>query len=102
MLNTLSAQLHFVGQMQQADTAHVKPLRAIRDETKTAEREQTITMDTMKEAFAKEKIVGKHYKRIQREPTPTDAAHAEDWPVMASAERSMARYFVVESERPQE
>jgi Asp-tRNA(Asn)/Glu-tRNA(Gln) amidotransferase C subunit len=102
MLDTLSAQLHFVGEIQQADTAGVKPLRAIRDETSIAEQEQTITMDTLKGAFAKEKVIGKHHKRIQRDTTPPDASHVEDWPVLASAERKKSKYFVVESERPQE
>jgi Asp-tRNA(Asn)/Glu-tRNA(Gln) amidotransferase C subunit len=102
MLETLSAQLHFVGEMQRADTTGVQPLRAIRDETSIAEREQTITMDTLKDAFAKEKIIGRHYKRIQRDTTPVAADHGEDWPVLASAERKVARYFIVESERPQE
>ncbi|KAF2689804.1 hypothetical protein K458DRAFT_290934 [Lentithecium fluviatile CBS 122367] len=102
MLDTLSAQLHFVGEIQQVDTAGVKPLRAIRDETETAELEQTITLDTLKEAIAKEKVIGKHYKRIQRDATPVDARDVENWDVLGSAQRRVGRYFVVESERPQE
>jgi len=102
MLDTLSAQLHFVGEMQRADTAGVKPLRAIRDETEAAENEHTITMETLQDAFAKEKAIGKHYKRIQRDTTQTPSNEAEDWPVLGSAERKVGKYFVVESERPQE
>lgn len=102
MLSTLSNQLHFVGKMQHVDTTGIKPLRAIRDETPAAEQEQTITLETLREALAKEKVIGKYYKRIQRDTTPADALHVEDWDVLGSAERKQGRYFVVESERPQE
>lgn len=102
MLDTLSAQLHFVGEIQQVDTAGVTPLRAIRDETLLAEQEQTITLETLKGALAKEKVIGKHYKRIQRDATPVDAREVEDWDVLGSAERKAGKYFVVESERPSE
>lgn len=102
MLDTLSAQLHFVGEIQQVDTTGVKPLRAIRDETAAAEHEQTITLETLKDAFAKEKVIGKHYKRVQRDTSPVDAKDVEDWDVLGCAERKAGKYFVVESERPQE
>lgn len=102
MMDTLSAQLHFVGEIQQVDTSGIKPLRALRDETATAEQEQTITLDTLRAALAKEKIVGKHYKRIQRETTPVDAKNVENWDVLGSAQRKAGKYLVVESERPQE
>ncbi|KAF2131032.1 hypothetical protein P153DRAFT_374832 [Dothidotthia symphoricarpi CBS 119687] len=102
MLDTLAAQLHFVGQIQKVDTTGVKPLVVIRDETKAAEGEQTITLETLKDALAKEKVVGKHHRRIQRDPTPVDARDVEGWDVLGSAERKAGKYFVVESERPQE
>jgi Asp-tRNA(Asn)/Glu-tRNA(Gln) amidotransferase C subunit len=102
MLETLAAQLHFVGKIQEVDTTGVEPLRAIRDETAAAEQEQTVTMATLADALNNEKIIGKHYKRIQRDTAPVDAKEAEDWDVLGSAERKTGRYFVVESERPQE
>ncbi|EMD95980.1 hypothetical protein COCC4DRAFT_35727 [Bipolaris maydis ATCC 48331] len=102
MLDTLAAQLHFVGKIQEVDTTGVKPLRAIRDETAAAEEEQKITLETLKDALAKEKVVGRHHKRIQRDTTPVDAKDVEDWDVLGSAERKSGKYFVVESERPQE
>jgi hypothetical protein len=102
MLSTLADQLHFVGKIQELDTTGVKPLRAIRDETAAAEAQQTITLETLKDALAKEKVVGKHYKRIQRDSTPADASDVEKWDVLGSAERKQGKYFVVESERPQE
>lgn len=102
MLATLADQLHFVSKMQQVDTTGVKPLRAIRDETAAAEAEQMITLETLKDTLAKEKVIGKHYKRIQRDTTPVDASDVESWDVLGSAERKQGKYFVVESERPQE
>ncbi|KAG9205244.1 hypothetical protein G6514_008821 [Epicoccum nigrum] len=102
MLDTLAAQLHFVGEIQRVDTTGVKPLRAICDETQAAEQEQTIGLDTLKEALAKEKTIGKWYRRIQRDTTPVNATEVEDWDVLGSAEKKMGKYFVVESERPPE
>jgi Asp-tRNA(Asn)/Glu-tRNA(Gln) amidotransferase C subunit len=102
MLDTLAAQLHFVGKIQEVDTTGVEPLRAIRDETAAAEEEQTITMETLADAFNNEKTIGTHYKRIQRDTSPVDAKDAESWDVLGSAERKAGKYFVVESERPQE
>ena len=101
-MDTLAAQLHFVGKIQQVDTTGIKPLRAIRDETAAAELEQTITVESLKDALGKEKIVGKYYKRIQRDSAPVDANDAEDWDVLGSAEKKAGKYFVVESKRPQE
>lgn len=102
MLDTLAAQLHFVGEIQRVDTTGVKPLRAIRDETEAAEQEQTIGLDTLKEALAKEKTIGKWHRRIQRGTTPADARDVEGWDVLGSAEKKVGKYFVVESERPPE
>ena len=102
MLDTLAAQLHFVGKIQEVDTTGIKPLRAIRDETAAAEEEQAITLETLKDALDKEKVVGRHHRRIKRDPMPIDAKDVEDWDVLGSAERKSGKYFVVESERPQE
>jgi Asp-tRNA(Asn)/Glu-tRNA(Gln) amidotransferase C subunit len=102
MLDTLTAQLHFVGKIQEVDTTGVEPLRAIRDETAEAEAEQTITIGKMQRALEKEQVVGRYHKRIERNTTPVDASDVEDWDVLGSAERKSGKYFVVESERPQE
>ncbi|KAF9698358.1 hypothetical protein EKO04_003619 [Ascochyta lentis] len=102
MLDTLAAQLHFVGEIQRVDTTGVQPLRAIRDETKAAEQEQTIGLDTLKEALAREKVIGKWHRRVQRDTTPVNAKDVEDWDVLGSAEKRAGKYFVVESERPPE
>ncbi|KAF3008836.1 hypothetical protein E8E13_010808 [Curvularia kusanoi] len=102
MLDTLAAQLYFVGEIQRVDTTGIKPLRAIRDETQAAEQEQTIGLDTLKEALAKEETIGKWHRRIQRDTTPVNAKDVEDWDVLGSAEKKVGKYFVVESERPPE
>lgn len=102
MLDTLADQLHFVGKIQEVDTTGVEPLRAIRDESEAAVQEQTITLDTLKDALAREKVIGTHHKRIQRDTMPVDAKSVEDWDVLGSAKRTSGRYFIVESERPQE
>jgi len=102
MLDTLAAQLHFVSEIQRVDTTGVEPLRAIRDETEVAEQEYTIGLDTLQEALAKEKTIGKWHRRIQRDTTPVEARDAEDWDILGSAEKKVGRYFVVESERPPE
>lgn len=102
MLDTLADQLHFVGKIQEVDTTGVEPLRVIRDETELAEAEQTITVETLQEALQSEKVIGTHYRRIQRVSTPVDAKDVESWDVLGSAERKTGKFFVVESERPQE
>ncbi|KAH8730608.1 hypothetical protein GQ44DRAFT_575763, partial [Phaeosphaeriaceae sp. PMI808] len=102
MLKTLAAQLHFVGKIQEVDTTNIEPLRAIRDETTMTEKEQTISIKSLSDALKKENTVGTYYKRIQRDITPVDDKKAEQWDVLGSAERKAGKYFVVESERPQE
>jgi Asp-tRNA(Asn)/Glu-tRNA(Gln) amidotransferase C subunit len=102
MLETLAAQLHFVGKIQEVDTTGIEPLRAIRDETAAAEAEQTITLETLADALKNEKVIGTHYQRIQRDTTPVGAKDVEDWDVLGSAQRKAGKYFVVESERPLE
>ncbi|KAF2198756.1 hypothetical protein GQ43DRAFT_144690 [Delitschia confertaspora ATCC 74209] len=99
MLETLSAQLHFVGEIQQVDTTGVTPLPAIRDETVAAEESQVITLEGLRDALGQEEVVGKHYKRIKRKSGSVDAKDVDGWDVLGQAERKVGRYFVVESER---
>lgn len=101
MLKTLNSQLHFVKDIQQVDTTDVVPLRAIRDETVAAEKENSITMESLTDAFRKEDVVGKHYKRIKRrrEPPADHAKEAEDWDVLGHASRKSGRFFVVDSSK---
>lgn len=98
MLETLASQLHFVKEIQNVDTAGVKPLRALRDETDVAEKENEITLDTLKEALAQEDVVGQYYKRIRRrqdKPSPPD--NPEAWNPLDHAQRKVGKFFVVDN-----
>ncbi|KAF1989003.1 hypothetical protein K402DRAFT_319703, partial [Aulographum hederae CBS 113979] len=98
ILNTLRSQLHFVKEIQKVDTTGVPALKSLRDETAAAEREIQVNLDTLKEAFANEEVLGNYYKRIRRkEETPVDTKGAEDWDVLGSAQKKVGRYFVVDS-----
>jgi len=98
MLRDLRSQLHFVKAIQQVDTTGAEPLRTIRDETIEAEKENEITLDSMKEALADEEVVGKHHKRIRRRHVVNEEmSKAENWDVLGQAPKKVGRYFVVES-----
>jgi Asp-tRNA(Asn)/Glu-tRNA(Gln) amidotransferase C subunit len=98
MLLTLSSQLHFVEEIQKVDTTDVEPLRAIRDETGSAEKESEVTLERLKEAFAQEDMVGKHYKRIRRrQERPSPPNNPEDWQPLHHAQSKVGKYFVVDS-----
>ena len=84
------------------DTRGVRPLRSIRDESDEAEKEGEITLDTVADALAREKVVGKHYKRIRRggpslveEEDGKDTAY-EKFDVFGGAIRRKGNYFVVD------
>lgn len=98
MMDTLAAQLHFVKEMQKVDTTGIEPLRAIRDETRTSQKEQEITMDTLKDALAQEEVVGKFYKRIRRKAATTKPELEPDgWNPLGQASRTSGKFFVVDS-----
>ncbi|KAF2432102.1 hypothetical protein EJ08DRAFT_162843 [Tothia fuscella] len=98
MLNTLASQLHFVKEIQKVDTTGVEPLRALRDETKGAEANDEITLDTLKDALAHEDVVGRHYKRIRRrqEQQPLNDNPA-GWRPLDHAQRKVGKYFTVDN-----
>ena len=99
MLETLSSQLHFVRSIQSVDTAGVEPLRSLRNETEEGDKERTFGMAEMKDALAKEEVVGKYHKRIRRrkDGRQDEAVKiAEEWNVLGSAQRKVGRFFVVE------
>lgn len=98
MLRDLKAQLHFVKAIQSVDTTGVEPLRAIRDETAEAEKENEINLETMKGALAQEETVGKYHRRIRRKHVvDEESKKAEDWDVLGQASKKVGKYFVVES-----
>jgi Asp-tRNA(Asn)/Glu-tRNA(Gln) amidotransferase C subunit len=101
MLRTLADQLHFVRAVQAVDTDGVEPLRALRDETTEAESEieQEITRQS-EEAFGKEEVLGKFYKRIRRkrdvEVVDGERNVVGDWDPVEMAETRLGKFFVVE------
>lgn len=101
LLSTLRSQLHFVRSIQSIDTTGVKPLVSIRDETTQGVQEQTIGLATLREALAKEDVIG-HNKRPRRRRdqagTKKDQiSGVEDWDVLKGASEKVGKYFVVRS-----
>ena len=97
MLSTLSAQLHFVRNIQKVDTTGVAPLQSLRDETEAGRKDSTIDLEQLREAFAQEEIKGDYHKRIRRrQHESTTATKADEWDVLGHAEKKVGRYFVVE------
>ncbi|GAB0134233.1 hypothetical protein EsDP_00002613 [Epichloe bromicola] len=97
MIDTLQSQLQFVRAVQRVDTEGVEPLRAIRDETPEAVRENTITLEDMKSLLSKEELVG-FYKRPRRIREKIEEFD-EKWDVLATASKKAGKYFVVESSK---
>lgn len=100
MIATLQSQLAFVRAVQRVDTKGVEPLSAIRDETEQAIRENTIGLEDLKEALAKEVHVG-HYQRPQRVKEKL-SPDEEKWDALATASRKAGKYFVVQSAKTQD
>lgn len=101
LLDTLRSQLHFVRNIQSIDTTGVKPLVSIRDETAQGVQEQTIGLETLREALEKEDVVG-HNKRPRRRRDEAGKKKkqiegVEDWDVLKGASEKVGRYFVVRS-----
>lgn len=98
MLSTLSAQLHFVKEIQKVDTTRIPPMQSLRDETKSGRVTGTIGLAELQEALAKEEVKGSYYKRTrrQKEGGVEDKNEAENWDVLGCAEKKVGRYFVVE------
>lgn len=97
-MSTLSAQLHFVREVQSVDTAGVEPLRSIRDETPEAYRESEITLETVRPSLEKEEIRGWNRRIRRKKDAIVEANQAESWDALGHASRTVGRYFVVEVE----
>jgi Asp-tRNA(Asn)/Glu-tRNA(Gln) amidotransferase C subunit len=98
MLKTLSSQLHFLSAVRGVDTSGVTPLRALRDETVTAEREQEITVEKLRDHLAKEQVVGEWYVRVRRrkDELVEDRVTPKDWKPLEQAERASGKFFAVD------
>lgn len=95
MLKTLSSQLHFVKEIQQADTTGVEPLQSLRDETAAGEQNAEMGLEALKEALAAEDVRGKFHPRIRRRRDRTEVRN-DEWNVLGAAGKKTGRYFVVE------
>ena len=97
MIQILESQLHFVQAIQSVDTTGVEPLQSIRDETKEAEKENLITLESMRPELEKEEVMG-HSRRIRRKKDlPVTTKGNEDWDPLARAPKTLGRYIVVET-----
>lgn len=100
MIADLESQLQFVRAIQEVDTEGVEPLKAIRDETKDAEREGVIGMEELKREFEKEEVVGRR-GRIRRSDGGglNEVEHMEErgWDPLGQAPKKMGRFIVVET-----
>jgi Asp-tRNA(Asn)/Glu-tRNA(Gln) amidotransferase C subunit len=97
LLTTLRSQLHFVRSIQRVDTSGVTPLRAIRDETAEGLEEQTIGLETLREALSREDVVGHARRPRRRRGELVDANEVENWDVVGGASKIAGPYFVVRS-----
>ena len=95
MLKDLESQLQFVRAIQQVNTDGVEPLVSIRDETKEAEKEQAITLETLGEDLKKERVTGIR-GRITRDFEATKE-EAENWDALACAPKTVARYIALDN-----
>ncbi|KAF4762969.1 hypothetical protein HAV15_001332 [Penicillium sp. str.  len=100
MLDTLESQIHFVKEIQLVDTTGVAPLARIRDESPAAIEEETIGIEKLKEALAKEKVSGRRGKiqRVPGEKNDRPDGTAWDGNALGSATKTKGKYFVVEIE----
>jgi Asp-tRNA(Asn)/Glu-tRNA(Gln) amidotransferase C subunit len=96
MLKVLSSQLHFVKEIQKADTTGVQPLQSLRDETAQGEQDAELGLEALKEALAAEDVRGKFHPRIRRRRDDAQSTKKDEWNVLGTAGKKTGRYFVVE------
>lgn len=97
MINTLESQLHFVRAIQSVDTTGVEPLRSIRDETRQAEKENAVTLESMKEELDNEEVVGHSRRIMKKKSAAVDMDEPNKWDPLALASKKIGRYVVVET-----
>jgi Asp-tRNA(Asn)/Glu-tRNA(Gln) amidotransferase C subunit len=97
MLDSLHAHLHFVTHIRSVDTTNISPLQSLRDETATGIKSQGIGLEDLEDAFSKEEVKGRYYKRIRRRQEDAEEGEsAQNWDVLSSARKKVGRFFVVE------
>jgi hypothetical protein len=97
MLDSLHSHLHFVTHIRSVDTTNITPLQSLRDETSTGIKDQEIGLKDLEDAFSKEEVKGRYYKRIRRRQEDTEEGEsAQNWDVLGSAKKKVGRFFVVD------
>jgi Asp-tRNA(Asn)/Glu-tRNA(Gln) amidotransferase C subunit len=97
MLDSLHSHLHFVTHIRSVDTTNISPLQSLRDETATGIKNQEIGLEDLEDAFSKEEVKGRYYKRIRRrQEDAKEGESAQNWDVLGSARKKVGRFFVVE------
>lgn len=99
MLSDLQSQLEFVRAVQNVNTEGVQPLVSIRDETEEGERELEIGVESLREEFEKEVVVGKRGRVVRREGSGVVRRVVEGWDPLGQAPRKRGRFFVVKRGR---
>lgn len=99
MITDLQSQLQFVQAIQKVNVDGVEPLQSIRDETKQAEEENTITVQSLKDEFDKEVVVGRRGRITRAKIPPCDNDVVRDWDPLSQAPKKLGRYFVVETDK---
>ncbi|KAF9893660.1 hypothetical protein FE257_009828 [Aspergillus nanangensis] len=102
MLETLESQIHFVKEIQRVDATGVAPLQSIQDETSEGMKENTIGLEQLKEALAKERVVGRNKKiqRIENERNERPDGNVWDGNALGYAAKTKGKFFVVETSSP--
>lgn len=99
MIKDLEAQLQFVQAITKLDTEGVEPLKCIRDETEQGERESMITVESLREEFDKEVVLGNRGRICRRKDVPpVEEEDMEDWDPLDQAPKKVGRYFVVDTD----
>ena len=100
MIETLQAQLHFVRAIQSVDTTGVKPLCAIRDESREGRKASEHTLESMQEELEKEEVVG-FARRIRRKADVPleETIEADSVDPLKLAPETRGRYVVVNTKK---
>ncbi|KAK4690989.1 glutamyl-tRNA(Gln) amidotransferase subunit F, partial [Lecanoromycetidae sp. Uapishka_2] len=101
MIKDLQSQLRFVQAIQSVDTEGVEPLVALRDETEEAEMENEVTVESLKEEFAKEEVVGRRGRTRRRRDAPEVERKEEEGlegrDLLGQAGKRVGRWVVVDT-----
>ncbi|CAK7564362.1 MAG: hypothetical protein SEPTF4163_002251 [Sporothrix epigloea] len=93
-LKALRRQLHFVRDIQTCDTTGLSPLQAIRDETQTAIKAQSIGVKELEQTLLQEVAFG-HSRRPRRLKDNIATTPVDDWNILDTAPHKAGRYIVV-------